>query len=89
MLKRAETLQEVSMVEHLNSEELRRDPWNPTVPLLTIVNANEPDDEAAILILERLQPCEAVPFKTVRDAVDLTRQLLQVCKDRTHDAGGT
>ena len=80
MLKRAETLQEVSMVECLNSEELRRDPWNPVVPLLAVVNANEPDDETAVLILERLQPYDAVPCKTVRDVVDLIRQVLQVCK---------
>jgi hypothetical protein len=85
MLKRAETLQEVSMVEHLNSEELRRDPWNPTAPLLAVVNANDPDDDAAVLILERLQPYDAVPCETVRDVVDLARQLLQVCKDRKYD----
>lgn len=77
------------MVEHLNSEELRRDPWNPAVPLLTIVNADEPDDAAAILILERLQPYDAAPCKTVRDVVDLTRQLLQVCTVRKDDMGAT
>ena len=89
MLKRAETLQEVSMVECLSSEELRRDPWNPAVPLLAVVNANEPDDEVAILILERLQPYDAVPCKTVRDVVDLTRQLLQVCECRKYDVEGS
>lgn len=88
MLRRAETLQEVSMVEYLNSEDLRRDPWNPAAPLLAVVNANDPDDDAAILILEKLQPYEAVPCKTVRDVVDLTRQLLQVCPGRKHDVGG-
>ena len=87
MLRRAETLQEVSMVEYLNSEDLRRDPWNPAAPLLAVVNANDPDDDAAILILERLQPYDAVPCKTVRDVVDLTRQLLQVCRGRKHDMG--
>ena len=89
MLKRAETLQEVSILEHLNSEELRRDPWNPTAPLLAVVNANDPDDDAAVLILERLQPYDAVPCKTVRDVVDLTRQLLQVCSDGKYDVGGS
>jgi hypothetical protein len=89
MLKRAETLQEVSMVERLSSEELRRDPWNPAVPLIAVVNANEPDDEAAILILERLQPYDAVPCKTVRDVFDLTRQLLQVCESRKYDVEGS
>lgn len=67
---------ELDLLEYLNTEENRDDPWNHSVPILDIV----PHEKHVVAMMLRLQPFDSPPFQNVAECLDLTRQLLEVCR---------
>ncbi len=65
---------EVSILQTLNLDETRNDPWNPAPNLL--YTAERGDD--AVLCFERLFDCDDPPFQTVANVIDYIRQALEV-----------
>jgi len=54
----------------------RYDPWNPSPPLLSIVNDDENSDEP-LAIFDPLVEYSSKPFATVEEVLDFVMQLLQ------------
>lgn len=71
-MKRGST--EFTILQSLNSDEIRNDPWNPAPNLL--YTAERGDD--AILCFERLFGCDDPPLQTVANVIDYIRQALEV-----------
>jgi hypothetical protein len=67
--------QELALLQALNIDEIRNDPWNPAPRLLYI--AERGDD--VILCIERLFDCDDPPLQTVANVIDYIRQALEVC----------
>ena len=65
---------EFTILQSLNSDEIRNDPWNPAPNLL--YTAERGDD--AILCFERLFGCDNPPLQTVANVIDYIRQALEV-----------
>lgn len=65
---------EFTILQSLNSDEIRSDPWNPAPNLL--YTAERGDD--AILCFERLFGCDNPPLQTVANVIDYIRQALEV-----------
>ncbi|KAG8969454.1 hypothetical protein FRC03_002730 [Tulasnella sp. 419] len=64
---------ELEIIHYLNSDAMRSDPWNHSVPTLEIV---EQDGEAYLMIL-RLHPYNTPAFQNASDCIDFARQLLE------------
>lgn len=64
---------EHTILQSLNSDEIRSDPWNPAPNLLYM--AERGDD--AILCFERLFGCDNPPLQTVANVIDYIRQALE------------
>ena len=71
-MKRGST--EFAILQSLNIDEIRHDPWNPAPNLL--YTAEREDD--AILGFERLFGCDDPPLQTVANVIDYIRQALEV-----------
>ena len=67
---------EFTILQSLNSDEIRSDPWNPAPNLL--YTAERGDD--AILCFERLFGCDNPPLQTVANVIDYIRQALEVTR---------
>lgn len=65
---------EFTILQNLNVDEIRHDPWNPAPNLLYA--AERGDD--AILCFERLFGCDNPPLQTVANVIDFIRQALEV-----------
>ena len=65
---------EFAILQSLNVDEIRHDPWNPAPNLL--YTAERGDD--AILCFERLFGCDDPPLQTVANVLDYIRQALEV-----------
>lgn len=65
---------EFTIIQNLNVDEIRHDPWNPAPNLLYA--AERGDD--AILCFERLFSCDDPPLQTVANVIDFIRQALEV-----------
>ena len=65
---------EFAILQNLNVDEIRHDPWNPAPNLLYA--AERGDD--AILCFERLFNCDDPPLQTVANVIDFIRQALEV-----------
>jgi hypothetical protein len=65
---------EFAILQNLNIDEIRHDPWNPAPNLLYA--AERGDD--AILCFERLFGCDNPPLQTVANVIDYIRQALEV-----------
>lgn len=65
---------ELKVLEFLNTEEAREDPWNHSVPVLDVVDH---DGEALVMML-KLRPFSSPPFQNVAECLDFARQLLEV-----------
>ncbi|KAI0298163.1 hypothetical protein B0F90DRAFT_833225 [Multifurca ochricompacta] len=64
---------ELAILQALNLDEIRNDPWNPAPRLLYTVERG--DD--VILCIERLFDCDDPPLQTVANVVDFIRQALE------------
>ncbi|KAG6860755.1 hypothetical protein C0995_007873 [Termitomyces sp. Mi166 len=64
---------ELYLLLELNHKELRSDPWNPIPHLRCAVER----DDNVYLCMERLNPFDQPPFKTVSDYIDFFRQILE------------
>ncbi|KAG8895038.1 hypothetical protein FRC00_008116, partial [Tulasnella sp. 408] len=64
---------ELALIEFLNTEEAREDPWNHSVPVVDVV---ENDGEALVMML-KLRPFSSPPFQNVAECLDFVRQLLE------------
>ncbi|KAG9011096.1 hypothetical protein FRB94_009239 [Tulasnella sp. JGI-2019a] len=64
---------ELDLLEYLNTEEIRDDPWNHSVPILDII----PHEKHVEVMMLRLQPFDSPPFQNVAEFLDLLRQLLE------------
>ncbi|KAG9016639.1 hypothetical protein FRB90_002706 [Tulasnella sp. 427] len=67
------TSSELRLIEFLNSEQTREDPWNHSVPVLDVVD----DDDEALIMMLKLRPFSSPPFHNVAECLDFTRQLLE------------
>ncbi|KAG5642309.1 hypothetical protein DXG03_003029 [Asterophora parasitica] len=67
------TSSELYILLELNHKELRSDPWNPVPHLRCAVER----EDAVYLFMERLNPYDQPPFKTVANYVDFVRQILE------------
>lgn len=65
---------ELPIVQSLNLDEIRGDPWNPAPNLLYTAERGED----AILCFERLFSCDDPPLRTVANVIDYIRQVLEV-----------
>lgn len=77
MTKRLQSTREIELLQHLNSSPLRVDPWNPSPPLVSIVNADDCDSDEPLAIFEPLVSYDSEPLGTVEEALDFFMQLLQ------------
>ncbi|KAG6879831.1 hypothetical protein C0992_011114 [Termitomyces sp. T32_za158] len=71
-LPRAST--ELYLSLELNQKEPRSDPWNPIPHLRCAVER----DDNVYMCMERLNPFDQPPFKTVSNYIDFFRQVLEV-----------
>ena len=83
---------ELALWRYLNNSSLRRDPWNPSPPVLSIIDRELPrhsqiggmeaelDDgeDEAYIVMDRLYHLQDNPLKSTGDWVDFVRQMLQV-----------
>ncbi|RDB15310.1 hypothetical protein Hypma_004733 [Hypsizygus marmoreus] len=67
------TTPELYLLLELNDPDLRSDPWNPAPHLRCAVER----DEKVFLCMERLNPYDEPPFKTVANYIDFFRQMLE------------
>ena len=65
---------ELTILQSLNLDEIRNDPWNPAPNLLYTAERGED----AILCFERLFSCDDPPLQTVANVIDYIRQVLEV-----------
>ena len=65
---------ELKILQSLNLDEIRSDPWNPAPNLLYTAERGED----AILCFERLFSCDNPPLQTVANVIDYIRQMLEV-----------
>lgn len=65
---------ELTILQSLNLDEIRSDPWNPAPNLLYTAERGED----AILCFERLFSCDDPPLQTVANVIDYVRQMLEV-----------
>jgi hypothetical protein len=65
---------ELTILQNLNLDEIRSDPWNPAPNLLYTAERGE----YAILCFERLFPCDNPPLQTVANVIDYISQVLEV-----------
>lgn len=65
---------ELTILQSLNLDEIRSDPWNPAPNLLYTAERGED----AILCFERLFSCDEPPLQTVANVIDYVRQMLEV-----------
>jgi hypothetical protein len=70
---------EHSILQTLNRDETRDDPWNPAPNLLY---AAERADDDVVLCFERLFDCDDPPLRTVANVIDYIRQALEVSKKK-------
>lgn len=77
MVKQLQSTRELELLQELNSSALRLDPWNPSPPLISIVNADDYNSDEPLAIFEPLVPYDSQPIGTVEEALDFTMQLLQ------------
>ncbi|KAF8486596.1 hypothetical protein JB92DRAFT_3148564 [Gautieria morchelliformis] len=82
---------ELALWRYLNDAPLRRDPWNPSPPVLSIIERELPistaeclsqteadsGEDAAYIVMDRLYRLQDNPLKSVGDWIDFIRQLLQ------------
>jgi hypothetical protein len=66
---------EYSILQALNRDETRNDPWNPAPNLLYVA---ERGDDDVVLCFERLFDCDDPPLQTVANVIDYIRQALEV-----------
>ncbi|KAG5726888.1 hypothetical protein E4T56_gene1144 [Termitomyces sp. T112] len=64
---------ELYLILELNHKELRSDPWNPIPHLRGSIER----DDNVYLCMERLNPFDQPPFKTVSNYIDFFRQILE------------
>jgi len=64
---------ELTILQSLNLDEIRSDPWNPAPNLLYTAERGED----AILCFERLFSCDSPPLQTVANVIDYIRQMLE------------
>lgn len=74
---------ELTILQSLNLDEIRSDPWNPAPNLLYTAERGED----AILCFERLFSCDDPPLQTVANVVDYIRQMLEVTCIIAHGSG--
>lgn len=75
MIKRLpRTSPELHILLELNHSELRTDPWNPAPHILCAVERKD----MVYLCMERLNPYDEPPFKTVANYIDFFKQVLEV-----------
>ncbi|EKM79753.1 hypothetical protein AGABI1DRAFT_113058 [Agaricus bisporus var. burnettii JB137-S8] len=67
---------ELTLYLHLNSDQLRNDPWNPCPHLLRVVD-HDPESESSYLFMERLNEYNTPPMTTVSHYLDFFRQALE------------
>ena len=67
---------ELTILQSLNLDEIRSDPWNPAPNLLYTAERGED----AILCFERLFSCDNPPLQTVANVIDYIRQVLEVTR---------
>jgi hypothetical protein len=65
---------ELKILQGLNLDEIRSDPWNPAPNLLYTAERGED----AILCFERLFSCDNPPLQTVANVIDYISQVLEV-----------
>lgn len=65
---------ELAILQSLNLDEIRSDPWNPAPNLLYTAERGED----AILCFERLFSCDNPPLQTVANVIDYIGQVLEV-----------
>ncbi|KAI0637717.1 hypothetical protein C8Q77DRAFT_1047583 [Trametes polyzona] len=77
-LKRARTnSQELRIVSHMNSSELREDPRNRCVPLLDVLQ--DPfDDNVSLMVMPFLRYIDSPEMERVEDVLDCVDQILEV-----------
>jgi len=69
--------EEIRIARMLNSEPLKDDPRNHSVPLLQVID--DPDDDTkSYLVMPLLRPADHPPFDHVKEIVDFVDQLLEV-----------
>jgi hypothetical protein len=74
---------ELAIWRYLNDPSLRRDPWNPSPPALSIIereiHSSVDDGEAeAYIAMDRMYRLQDNPMMCTSDWVDFVRQMLQV-----------
>ncbi|PVF97625.1 hypothetical protein CPB86DRAFT_785568 [Serendipita vermifera] len=93
MVKRIQSSRELNLLQYLNTPSMQYDPWNPSAPLLSIVNgepsqtnnndsgneiaSDSEDEEEPWAVLDPLTQFDAQPLATVEEALDFVMQLLQ------------
>jgi hypothetical protein len=65
---------ELKILQSLNLDEIRSDPWNPAPNILFTAERGED----AFLCFERLFSCDNPPLQTVANAIDYICQVLEV-----------
>lgn len=70
---------EYSILQTLNRDETRNDPWNPAPNLLY---AAERGDDDVVLCFERLFDCDDPPLRTVANVIDYISQALEVSENK-------
>jgi hypothetical protein len=78
MAKRLLSNREIDLLQHLDFRALRLDPWNPSPPLISIVNGDDCQADDPLAIFDPLVAYDSQPLETVEEALDFLMQLLQV-----------
>ena len=72
-----EGLSELEILQHLNSEPLRSDPHNSTVPVLEFLSFHD----WQFAVMPFYDDCDASPFLSASECLDFMEQLLTVSCD--------
>ena len=67
---------ELTILKHLTSEEMLKDPRNHTVPLLDVISEDE--DPEMFMVMPLLLEFHFLSFTSVDEVVDFMRQTLEV-----------
>lgn len=76
---------ELELLEYLNTDQNRDDPWNHSIPVLDYARDGSCSSSKRVkIVMQRLQPFDSPPFQNVAECLDLTRQLLEVSQRFFH-----
>jgi len=78
MAKQLQSNREIDLLQFLDSRSLRLDPWNPSPPLISIVNGGDCESDNPLALFDPLVAYNSQPLVTVEEALDFFMQLLQV-----------